>query len=107
MLKYNFSVITLVSELLLAEGQGRVMICGRDSILASDIGWSLLNLSLRPNEYAKRLEPRFRLIVPSHWQTQKQIKKIQRSVRGGYYTALVVHDLFVLFTLHLLKRKLK
>jgi len=43
---------------------------------------------LRPNEYAKRLEPRFRLIVPSHWQTQKQIKKIQRSVRGGYYTAL-------------------
>ena len=60
---------------------------------------------LRPNEYAKRLEPRFRLIVPSHWQTQKQIKKIQRSVRGGYYTAL--DDLFVLFTLHLLKRKLK
>jgi len=49
MLKDNFSVITLVSELLLAEGQGRVMICGRDSILASDIGWSLLNLSLRPN----------------------------------------------------------
>jgi len=29
------------------------------------------NFSLRPNEYAKCLKPRFRPIVPSHWQTRK------------------------------------
>ena len=32
---------------------------------------------------------------------RKQVKIFQRSVRGGYYTALsydVIHDVFVLFT---------
>jgi len=41
---------------------------------------------------------------------EKNIKIFQRSVCGSYYTALsydVIHDVFVLFTLHLLKRKLK
>ena len=30
------------------------------------------NFSLGPNQYAKRLKPRFRPTVPSHWQTQKK-----------------------------------
>ena len=31
----------------------------------------ILNFRLRPNYYVKRLKPRFRPIVPSYWQTQK------------------------------------
>jgi len=34
------------------------------------------NFSLGPNQYAKRLKPRFRPTVPSHWQTQKKKLKI-------------------------------
>ena len=49
--------------------------------------------------------------VPSHWQTQgKKTNNFQCSLLGGYYTAIsydVIHDVFVLFSLHLLKRKLK
>ena len=59
------------------------------------------NFSLRPNEYAKRLKPRFRPIVPSHWQTQKKIQNFQHLVRRGHYAALsydVIHDVFDLFT---------
>ena len=29
---------------------------------------------LSPNQYAKRLEPCLRQIVPSHWQTKQKIK---------------------------------
>jgi len=39
--------------------------------------------------------------VPSHWQTPEKNKKFQRSVCGGYYTALiydVIRGVFVLFT---------
>ena len=53
------------------------------------------NFSLRP----KRLEPRFRPIIPSHQQRQK--KNYQHSVCGGCYTTLsydVIYDVFVLFT---------
>jgi len=52
----------------------------------------------------KCLKPRSRQIVPSHWRTQKKILKT-RSVRVGYYTTLrydVIHDILVLFSLHLL-----
>ena len=46
------------------------------------------------------LKPRFRLIVPSHWQTQKKSLNFQHLVIGSYYTAPgynVVYDVFVLF----------
>jgi len=54
--------------------------------------------SLRLNSYAEHLKPRFRPIVPSHWQTQKFFLNFQHSVRSSYYTTLsydVIHDIFV------------
>jgi len=67
------------------------------------LGHHSLNHSLRTSQYAERLEPRFRSIVPSqHWQTQKTISRLE----SGYYSALsndvihdVIHDAFVLFTI--------
>ena len=65
--------------------------------------YKVANCSVRP----KRPKPRFRSIVPSHWQTQKKFSV--RSV-AVYYSALsydVIHDVFSFIYICLLKRKLE
>jgi len=51
----------------------------------------------------------YRSSHPTGKRRKKDKKFYQRLVDGGYYTALsyIIHDVFVLFTFHLLKRKLK